>query len=203
MPKAIVFDADHDPTTHLVRQYRDRILPPILRGVFNVTPLSGSEATRDNLYPLLDNERYALFTGSGHGTGAMFMGQNQALVFAAGQVNAEWVTNMVIHLLSCECGQALGQYLVDQGSAAFFGYRTPFAFNDLTAEALLECDAEVVRGIARRDSLSVIGQNVINRFQAMAQEFNNRGGEYRSNVHLIEMMGQGFCWFLNTAPNVV
>lgn len=80
-------------------------------------------------------DRKALFTrltfgdliiGMGHGGPDVFTGQNEVVLLEAGKYDPRLVKGKFVKLLSCECGQELGQDLVDNGAIAFQGYTEDF-----------------------------------------------------------------------------
>jgi len=67
-----------------------------------------------------------LIIGMGHGSPDTFTGQNEVVLLEAGKYDPRLVEGKFVKLLSCECGQVLGQDIVDNGATAFQGYTEDF-----------------------------------------------------------------------------
>ncbi len=69
-----------------------------------------------------------LIIGTGHGDASSFTGQNENVILEVGKYNPVEVNGKVIKLLSCKTGKLLGPDLIENGAAAFLGYKDDYVW---------------------------------------------------------------------------
>ena len=156
MPGTVLaIEATDQPEFTTAWQYRNGVITLLNQKGYLVTVEDGTNAVCEVVAPIAaDPAQTVMFiSGVGHGTPNSFLGFARQSVFQINQYDPDVVENKIIHLTSCDTGDALGPNFVENGCIAFFGYNTLVSWNDdTTAAGWFECDAAIDMALAKGGS---------------------------------------------------
>ena len=160
MAQVLCLDADTDLYLAYVLAFRTKLVFDQFTSAWThhaVQYLSGAQVIQPGVNLEISANPPAYITAAGHGLTDSFIGFGGVQIWNAEQ-DLTFLTDTIVHLLSCDSGVALGPAMIRDGVRAFWGYTRRFLFSheipspkdlsqDTLAERLIEMDCLIDVGV--------------------------------------------------------
>ena len=146
MGTLLITRPEHDPATHCLSKWSEKIIDAAKKKNINVIDLHREKANRDRVAGTLKKGIAKLVVLNGHGSDSTVHGHDNEVILK--EDDGDVVKDKIIYARSCRSAKILGQNSVEQGALAYLGYEEDFIvvtagpttrpLQDKTAELFLE-----------------------------------------------------------------
>ncbi len=146
MGTLLITRPEHDPATHCLSKWSEKIIDAAKKKNINVIDLHREKANRERVAGTLKKGIAKLVVLNGHGSDSTVHGHDNEVILK--EDDGDVVKDKIIYARSCRSAKRLGQNSVKQGALAYLGYVEDFIvvtdatatkpLQDKTAELFLE-----------------------------------------------------------------
>ncbi|MFM9947382.1 MAG: hypothetical protein ACKV1O_05540 [Saprospiraceae bacterium] len=189
-------DVMNDDDSKLPGQYRQNKVVPELNKLIN-SNLTKNLAIRLNLKDILNSRSGGLLSCCAHGERDELIGYDNKPLIKTGEGDILSEYQRIIHLKACWCALDLGNYLIQKGCWAFFGYNRRFSFpNDSNFPHLDKLffypDEVLAKALAEGRTAEDAHNLTMEAYKEMEEEIKNQNnpGNY---IGILRINKKGFC----------
>lgn len=189
-------DVMNDEDSKLPGQHRQNEVVPELNNLIS-SNLIKNLATRQNLVDILNSQSGGLLSCCAHGERDELIGYDNNSLIKTGENDISLEYERIIHLKVCWCALDLGNYLIQKGCWAFFGYNRRFSFpNDFNFPHLDKLffypDEVLAKALAEGKTAEDAHNLTMEAYEQVEEEIKNQNnpGNY---IGILRLNKKGFC----------
>ncbi len=189
-------DVMNDEDSKLPGEHRQNEVVPELSGLID-TNLIRNLAIESNLKNALNLQSGGLLSCCAHGERDELIGYDDRPLIKTGESGISSEYEKIIHLKACWCALDLGEYLIQNGCWAFFGYNRRFSFpNDSNYPDLDKIffypDEVLAKALADGKTAEDAHDLTTDAYEEMEEEIKNQNnpGNY---IGIFRLNKKGFC----------